>query len=57
MNRRIMVQASPDKNEGPIPKINKAKRAGSMAEVVDHLPSKHDTLNPNQSTIKREKKI
>jgi hypothetical protein len=38
VNRRILIYA---KTQAPIQKkINKAKRAGSEAQVVEHLPSK-----------------
>jgi hypothetical protein len=32
--------------QAPIPKLTKAKRAGSMAQVVEHLHSKHKSASP-----------
>jgi hypothetical protein len=52
-----MIQARADKNQDPISKITRAKinkqinkitnakRAGGIAQVVQHLPSKCETLN------------
>jgi hypothetical protein len=34
----------------PIRKITKAKRAGGMAQMVEHLPSKSEALNSNPSS-------
>jgi hypothetical protein len=33
----------------------KGCRAGRVAQVVEHLPSKHKTLNSNHSTEKKKK--
>jgi hypothetical protein len=37
-------------------KITKAKRAGDMAEVVEHLPSKDKGLSSNFGTAIKKKK-
>jgi hypothetical protein len=49
--RRNWVQAGPDLQD-PIRKIAKAKRAGSVVQGVEHLPSKHKTLSSNPNTEK-----
>jgi hypothetical protein len=36
--------------------IIKAKRAGGMAQVTGHLPSKHKALNSNNRTIRKRKR-
>jgi hypothetical protein len=41
---KIMVQASPGIKQDPISKITTGKRAGSVIQVVEHLPSKHESL-------------
>jgi hypothetical protein len=41
----------------PLSKITRAKRAGGMAQAVEHLPSKCDTLSSNPRTTKKKKKI
>jgi hypothetical protein len=46
---RITVQAHLGKKPNPIPKIIKAKRAGDMTQMVEHLPSNHKTLTSNPS--------
>jgi hypothetical protein len=40
-NRRIMVQTRPGMKRDTISKITNAERAGSMAQVVEHLPTKY----------------
>jgi hypothetical protein len=45
VNRRIVDQAQ---------KITKAKRAGSGAQVVQHLPSKCEVLYSTPSTTKKK---
>jgi hypothetical protein len=42
-NRKIMVQACGVKLD-PISKITKAKRAGNVVQVVEHLLNKQETL-------------
>jgi hypothetical protein len=37
-------------------KITKVKRAGEVAQVGEHLPSKHKALISNTSTKKKKKK-
>jgi dihydroxyacid dehydratase/phosphogluconate dehydratase len=44
-----VVQASPVKNMRPYSK-SKVKRAGGVAQMVDHLPSKLKALSSNAST-------
>jgi hypothetical protein len=44
---RIVVQASLGKNLRPYLKRAKAKRGGGMPQVVEHLPSKLETLSSN----------
>jgi hypothetical protein len=34
--------------------ITKVKSAGVVAEVLEHLPSKHEALSSNASTAKKE---
>jgi hypothetical protein len=42
----IIVQGRPQtKVQDPIQKITKAKRAGSVAQVLECLPSKYKALN------------
>jgi hypothetical protein len=43
------------KMQDSIPKITKAKRAGGMTQVVEHLPSKHKAPSSNPSTTKRKR--
>jgi hypothetical protein len=51
LNKKVSIQVSPVITMRPyLKKINKAKRAGSMAQVVEHLPSKWKTLNSIPST-------
>jgi hypothetical protein len=56
-NRRIVVQAHLSKKQDLISKITRAKRSGGMAQVVEHLPSKCETLSSNPSTGKKKKVI
>jgi hypothetical protein len=48
--KRITVQASPDKNKRPYPKNTKAKMATGMAQVIEHLPKKHEALSSKPGT-------
>jgi hypothetical protein len=41
----MMVQTRFDKKQDPISKIIRVKRAGHMAQVVEHLPSKCEDLS------------
>jgi hypothetical protein len=50
VNRRIVVQASLGIKVRPYSKNNKAKKAGSVAKVVECLPSKLKALSSNSST-------
>jgi hypothetical protein len=47
-----MVQADLGKKRDPISKITTADRAGGMAQVVEHLPSKCNALNSTPNTTK-----
>jgi hypothetical protein len=49
IGRKIIVQAGPRRNARPYLKIPKAKRAGSMDQVVEHLSRKLKVLNSNPS--------
>jgi hypothetical protein len=51
-NRRIMVQAGPCIKQDPIWKIINTKKAGGVAQVVQHLPSEYEALNSITSTKK-----
>jgi hypothetical protein len=42
----LWFQASLCENGDPISKITTAKSAGGMAQVIEHLPSKHKALTP-----------
>jgi hypothetical protein len=50
INRRVMVQAGPAIKQNAISKISVVRRAGGMAEAVEHLPSKSEFPNLNPST-------
>jgi hypothetical protein len=41
------------KSETLSQKNNKNKRAGDLAKMVEHLPSKHKALSSNSSTSKK----
>jgi hypothetical protein len=45
-----------DKNGSPYPKITKAKRADSMSQVVEHLPSSARPRLQIPTLLKRKKK-
>jgi hypothetical protein len=47
INRRIKVQAGLGKKRDPSSKITRAKRAGSMAQVVALLPTRCEALDSN----------
>jgi hypothetical protein len=57
--RRIMIQSQPQANsyETLSQKFSAPKRAGRLAQAVEHLPSKRETLSLNHSTTKKEKSI
>jgi hypothetical protein len=54
-NKRIVVQASPGIKQDLISKITRAKRVKSIAQVVEHLPSKHEAPSSNPSIVKENK--
>jgi hypothetical protein len=45
-----------DSLQEPISKNPSQKRAGGVAQMVEHLPSKHEALSLNSSTAKKKKK-
>jgi hypothetical protein len=47
-----MVQVSLGKKQDPISKITRAKKAGGVAQAVEHLPSKCKTLSSKPSIAK-----
>jgi hypothetical protein len=53
---RIVVRGQLSKNQAPIPKIPNTKRAGRVAQVVEHLPSNHEAKIKLQYHKKRKKK-
>jgi hypothetical protein len=48
LNRRIAMQAQGIQGN-PISKITRGKRAGGMAQAVEHLSSRHEALSSNPS--------
>jgi hypothetical protein len=51
IDRRIMVQASKSLNMRPSQKSSlKAKKVGSVFQMVVHFPSKHRVLSSNEKT-------
>jgi hypothetical protein len=42
--------------QDPLLKLAKARRAGGMTHVVEHLPSMLEALRSNLSTTKKKKK-
>jgi hypothetical protein len=53
-NKRVIVQASLGIKGDPISKITNTRRAGFVAQVVEPLPSKHETLSSTSSTKKKK---
>jgi hypothetical protein len=51
-----MVQAGLGKKQDPVSKINRAKRAGRVAQMVEYLPNKCAALSSNSSTTTTTKK-
>jgi hypothetical protein len=51
-----MVWGPPKQKRETIQKTTKAKRARGVAQVIELLSSKCDTLNSNPSTMKKRKK-
>jgi hypothetical protein len=54
-NRRTVVQAGLGIKWDPISKITNTKRAGGVAQVVEHLPSKFEALSSNPNYRKKKK--
>jgi hypothetical protein len=53
-SRRITVRGPTwTKMQNPIRKIARAKRAESMAQVLEHLPSKYKALSSNHPPKKK----
>jgi hypothetical protein len=50
----LQSQDGTGKKQDSISKITRAKSAGGMAEVVEHLSSKCKTLSSNSSTTKNK---
>jgi hypothetical protein len=50
INSRIAVHSSLGIKGDPISKITNAKRAGGVAQRVEHLPSKHKALSSTPNT-------
>jgi hypothetical protein len=42
-----------EKKRYPISKITRGKKVEDMAQVIEHLPTKGETLNSNPCTIKK----
>jgi hypothetical protein len=53
-NRKMAVQAHLDIKRDRTSKITKAKRASGVAQVIEHLHSKHKALNSTPSTTKKK---
>jgi hypothetical protein len=51
-----MVQGSLGKKQDPITKITRAKKAGGVAKVVEHLPPKCKALSPHPVLPKKKKR-
>jgi hypothetical protein len=56
INRRIVVQDSPDRNKTLFKKYLKTKRAMGEAQVEEHIASKCKVLNSKPSTTKQKRK-
>jgi hypothetical protein len=57
--RRTVVQSQPGQIVLKIlsQKYPMQKRAGRMAQVLEHLSNQHEVLSSNPSTIKKKKKV
>jgi hypothetical protein len=44
-----------DLGQDPITKVTRVKRAGGVAQAVEHFPSKHKALSTNPSNTKTNK--
>jgi hypothetical protein len=55
INKRIKIQATWGKKQAPISKISKAKRAGTVDQLAEHLPRKHEALS-NSYIFKNKQK-
>jgi hypothetical protein len=51
INRKTVIQASLGIKPYHFSKITKAKRTGTITQVVQCLPIKHEDLSSNQSTL------
>jgi hypothetical protein len=52
--RWMVVQVGWSRKQDPISKINRAKRAGGMVQVVEHLPRKLKVLSSKSRTTKKK---
>jgi hypothetical protein len=52
VNREITVQTNLGIKRDSSSKTTNAERTGSMAQTVEHLPSKSNALSSNSSTLK-----
>jgi hypothetical protein len=50
INRKMTIKVCLGIKRDPLSKINKAKRAGGVAQVVEHLPHNCEALNSNPNT-------
>jgi hypothetical protein len=55
INRSVVVHAGPGKKQDAIPKLTKAKRAGWLGQVVEHLPSKCKILSSKLQYYQKKK--
>jgi hypothetical protein len=53
---RITIQVSSGKNARLYQRITKAKRAGDVVYVAEHLPGRCEALSSNHSTTKKEER-
>jgi hypothetical protein len=52
-NTRIEIQASLGIKRDPISKITKVRETGDVVQMVEHMPSKFETLHSTPSTTKK----
>jgi hypothetical protein len=56
ISKRIVIQAGLGIKQHPMSKITKVKRAESVAQVVEHPPSKCKALSPTLTQYRQKKK-
>jgi hypothetical protein len=54
VKRKIIIQASLGKKQDPISKITREKRVAGMAQTVQHVLSKYETLISNLTITKQQ---